>query len=367
MTKKQLEENSRTGATSLNGAQTSNTGSSTGSGAQAVREAMREFNVQKDEQFRAMFRVTANTVAKRVNDAKKGRKALGVVAQGQYRVPGTPHTINVYVRVDEREVVEGDYRATTYTVAVEAYNYAFSQMGVETLKKKVEYHYGTFENALKNTIDAVVANYVNAWLEASAKAEEAAKETEEAAEETAKETENDYWNRQVKQTEEYITGRLEECGMNALKLADALVEAYKNTDGTRYYGEVPTLALWLAFKAKIVARLESLGDGAQTTAPGLENANEKSSDINGTTAPCLREQVEGILAADWEKMDETEDGYDIAVSGDAGTYVCNETFYLTGTGSRVPAAFIHVPADPDRAAVFAQTVKRFIELAVRES
>lgn len=62
-----------------------------------------------------------------------------------------------------------------------------------------------------------------------------------------------------------------------------------------------------------------------------------------------------------------EDGYDIAVSGDAGTYVCNETFYLTGTGSRVPAAFIHVPADPDRAAVFAQTVKRFIELAVRES
>lgn len=61
-----------------------------------------------------------------------------------------------------------------------------------------------------------------------------------------------------------------------------------------------------------------------------------------------------------------EEGREIAVSGDAGTFVCNETYYLTGTGSRIPAVFIHVPDDPERAADFAETVRRFIELAVPE-
>ena len=58
-----------------------------------------------------------------------------------------------------------------------------------------------------------------------------------------------------------------------------------------------------------------------------------------------------------------EEGRQIAVSDDAGAYVCNETFYLAGLGSRVPVAFIHVPAEPDRAPEFADIVRRFIELA----
>ena len=58
------------------------------------------------------------------------------------------------------------------------------------------------------------------------------------------------------------------------------------------------------------------------------------------------------------------EGYPVAVSEDAGTYVCNDTFYLVGTGSRVPVEFIHVPAVPDDAENFAQTVGAYILRAV---
>ena len=58
------------------------------------------------------------------------------------------------------------------------------------------------------------------------------------------------------------------------------------------------------------------------------------------------------------------EGYRIEVSEDAGRYVCNDTFFLTGIRSRVPVAFIHVPADAERAGEYAGTVRRFIELCV---
>ncbi len=56
------------------------------------------------------------------------------------------------------------------------------------------------------------------------------------------------------------------------------------------------------------------------------------------------------------------DGYGIEVSRDAGAFVCNDTFYLVGTGSSVPVVFIHVPHEAGR---YDQTVLRFIELAVK--
>ena len=61
-----------------------------------------------------------------------------------------------------------------------------------------------------------------------------------------------------------------------------------------------------------------------------------------------------------------EEGYSAAVSEDAGTFVCNDTFYLVG--SRCPALteFIHCPGDTDRAGEFAETIRRFIELATAE-
>ncbi len=57
------------------------------------------------------------------------------------------------------------------------------------------------------------------------------------------------------------------------------------------------------------------------------------------------------------------EGYGVAVSEDAGAFVCNDTYFLVGTGSRVPVVFIHVPALPDRADAFADAVARFIEMA----
>ena len=57
------------------------------------------------------------------------------------------------------------------------------------------------------------------------------------------------------------------------------------------------------------------------------------------------------------------EGYGVAVSEDAGAFVCNDTYYLVGTASRVPVVFIHVPALPDQAEAFADTVTRLIEFA----
>lgn len=58
------------------------------------------------------------------------------------------------------------------------------------------------------------------------------------------------------------------------------------------------------------------------------------------------------------------EGFEISVSEDAGTYVCNETFYLTGIGSGVPVQFIHVPAEPEKVGEFAGAVLRFAELCL---
>ena len=58
------------------------------------------------------------------------------------------------------------------------------------------------------------------------------------------------------------------------------------------------------------------------------------------------------------------EGYGIALSEDAGTYVCNDTFFFTGIRSAVPAQFIHVPAKPEQAGEYARTAERFIALCM---
>ena len=55
------------------------------------------------------------------------------------------------------------------------------------------------------------------------------------------------------------------------------------------------------------------------------------------------------------------EGYGIEVSEDAGTYVCNDTFYLAGVKSAVPVQFIHVPAEREKARMYGEVVERFIE------
>ena len=58
------------------------------------------------------------------------------------------------------------------------------------------------------------------------------------------------------------------------------------------------------------------------------------------------------------------EGYEISVSEDAGTFVCNDTFYLVGTGSAMPVEFIHVPVNLTERS--AETVRQFMELAISE-
>lgn len=61
-----------------------------------------------------------------------------------------------------------------------------------------------------------------------------------------------------------------------------------------------------------------------------------------------------------------EEGIAAAASEDAGTFVCNDTFYSVGVRCPALTEFIHCPGDADRAAEFAETIRRFIELAMAE-
>ena len=58
-----------------------------------------------------------------------------------------------------------------------------------------------------------------------------------------------------------------------------------------------------------------------------------------------------------------QEGWPIALSEDAGTFVCNDTYYLVGVRSPAPAAFIHVPAAPEEARRWADTAARYMTLA----
>lgn len=251
--------------------------------------------VKASRDIKGLFRVEYGTIANRIRDAKNGKRPLGVVAHGRHRM-ANGQSFNVYIKVEEK-VIDG---YSNYVVYVEAGNGKWVMNGLETEVVKVDstVRGRTQEKALTEAIGAALVRYIGRWFEVMDSAEE------EAVEETAKETENGYWDSVVAQTEEYLARRLEECGMNALKLADALVEAYQNTDGAINYGDVPTLALWLNFKAKIVSRLESLGDGAQTAAPGFADgtAGENSNTNDEHPAPGLRDELAGILAADWAQM-----------------------------------------------------------------
>ena len=59
------------------------------------------------------------------------------------------------------------------------------------------------------------------------------------------------------------------------------------------------------------------------------------------------------------------EGYPIDTSEDAGTFVCNDTFFLTGASTQVPVEFIHVPARYNQSPEYAVIVSKYIEEAVR--
>ena len=76
------------------------------------------------------------------------------------------------------------------------------------------------------------------------------------------------------------------------------------------------------------------------------------------------EEYRTVFPADAIVEEMKAEGYGIEVSGDAGTYVCNDTFYLAGVKSAVPVQFIHVPAEKEKANVYGKVVERFIRLCL---
>ena len=55
------------------------------------------------------------------------------------------------------------------------------------------------------------------------------------------------------------------------------------------------------------------------------------------------------------------EGYGIEVSEDAGTYVCNDTYYLTGMKAGVPVQFIHVPTEAADAGIVEMFIARCVK------
>ena len=133
------------------------------------------------------------------------------------------------------------------------------------------------------------------------------------------------------------------------------------------FGEAGRMVL--EHPADVIFLLGEAG-GRKTVTPekGAENIRNARLPDNRGSRP-IREPV---LAGGPERYETTipvcdivkrmqAEGYRIEASSDAGTFVCNDTFYLVGTGSVVPVDFIHVPHGTER---YDQTVLRYIELAV---
>ena len=76
------------------------------------------------------------------------------------------------------------------------------------------------------------------------------------------------------------------------------------------------------------------------------------------------DEYRSVIPVDEIVREMQSEGYSVAVSQDAGTYVCNDTFYLVGTGTSVPVEFIHVPAVPEKADDYARSAGEYIRRAV---
>ena len=104
----------------------------------------------------------------------------------------------------------------------------------------------------------------------------------------------------------------------------------------------------------------------ETTARNLRHAripdNEGNQPDNARIRPEGPEEYRTAVPVEDIVARMQAEGYAIAVSHDAGAFVCNDTFYLVGTGNKVPVSFIHVPVSLPEGA--ADTVRRFIELAL---
>ena len=104
----------------------------------------------------------------------------------------------------------------------------------------------------------------------------------------------------------------------------------------------------------------------ETTARNLREAripdNEGNQPKGGEIAADGQEEYHTSIPVEDIVEQMKEEGYEIAVSSDAGSFVCNDTFYLVGTGSSVPVEFIHVPCRMEEGIY--ETVYRFVERAV---
>lgn len=273
------------------------------------KQAMDEA-VKMSRSVYCVFEVNFQTISRRINAAKR-KQSIGreTVAAKRVKLDYAGQRNGMYVYVDVVRTAD-EYGCVTPTVVLRATT-GDNDGDVLAVKQAVNYtNTRKYEETFVEVLGAVMTKAI-----AAAYADEAtrAKLTKVIALREEQEYENEhYWDNAVEKVKNHIEQRLVEVGYNPLMLADALVEAYKNTDGAVYYGEVPTLALWVSYKAEIVRRLESISNWDNTPTPCLEDEKpvETPNENSGNPAPGLREQLEDILAADWAQMgDSPLEGY----------------------------------------------------------
>lgn len=275
----------------------------------AIREAYEQLAAREKEVGRVSrspiywFGVKYETIARKRRQMEKGERPCGCICDGKYQMKEGP---NVYVSIVVRERQIDGRSAYPLTLAV-------AYCGLEKAEVEVEF----------TTLRSYECSLEKAYVDAARKAvrmyanQEAQKTYGMTLEEMDAMTKADAKQYQLDSIKAEQDAKLDEAGTNALALARLLVEANQTIGSPLdWIFRDDEYQIWTAYRAEIERRLESLGDGTGTHTPCLtdeaENSGDDDNNNNGDPAPGLRDELAGMLAADWEKMDETEDGYDIA-------------------------------------------------------
>ena len=275
----------------------------------AIREAYEQLAAREKEVGRVSrsatywFGVKYETIARKRREMETGKRTCGCICSGKYEMKDG-HNVYVSIVVRERQIDGRSAYPLTWAVA-----YCGDQ------KAEVEVEFTT----LSSYEYAMERAYVNAARKAVRMCadKEAQKVYGMTLDEMDAMTKNDAKQYQLDCIKAEQDAKLAEAGTNALTLARLLVEVEKTINTPlQWVCRDDEYQLWTAYRAEIERRLESLGDGTGTHTPCLtdeaENSGDDDNNNNGDPAPGLRDELAGMLAADWEKMDETEDGYDIA-------------------------------------------------------
>lgn len=280
-------QNSRTGVSTISGAQTNSTGSSTGNGAQAQGRELETFTASVEQGW-----LTQGLDEWDWSNAKRNKNYFAIVTrdeQGDYKYTWQRESDNSDEFFSLKGVKVGDVLMAGCkdtrkgrTLAKAFYYVVYmSETKIRIVRQT------TYLQVIKDGEE-----YIRRREErkAAKAAEEAAKAATETVAEPVTETVAEQPVSRLDQMRQAFDKSLAEAGDNALNLAYALSEAIEHTSGPVTPENVEEHALWLSYRRQIESRLESLNGGAGMATPCLNgNTTGNSSNIYGNPAPGLKD------------------------------------------------------------------------------